>query len=252
MNYSEHSGENPSPCGSAPRYYALVPAAGSGTRSGAEMPKQYLPLGGAPLLFQTLLSLCAAPQIECVWVVLAPDDDYWEERDEHWKRLAPKLKPLYCGGATRAQSVRNGLEAVAEAGMPVRDEDWMLVHDAARPCLDSRTLERLLTTVGDDPVGGLLAVPLADTLKRGSEAQSGEAPRVEATLPRERLWQAQTPQMFRFGILRAALERAPEVSDEAGAVEACGYAPLLVTGSPSNLKVTWPGDLELAELLLKP
>ncbi len=234
----------------APRYYALIPAAGSGARFGAEMPKQYLLLAGVPLLFHTLAALCGAPEIERVWVVLAADDPYWDQCYRggcDWRLLGPKLETLHCGGATRAQSVKNGLAAAATA---VRDEDWMLVHDAARPCLTSEMLERLFATVGDDPVGGLLAVPLADTLKRGGETPADGAPRVEATLPRAHLWQAQTPQMFRYGTLRAALERHPEVTDEAGAIEACGLSPLLVMGGLANLKVTYPGDLTRAECLL--
>lgn len=238
-----------------PRYHALVPAAGSGSRYGAELPKQYLPLAGRPLLQHTLYALCAFPRIERVWVVLSPEDAHWAQYD--WRGLdgqGGRLETLFCGGASRAESVRNGLRALS---LSAADDDWVLVHDAARPCLSAAMLERLIDTVADDPVGGLLAVPVADTLKRGAPVAPGAshgpdgAARVMATVPREGLWQAQTPQMFRYAALRDALAAHPEVTDEAGAIEAAGGMPLLVPADATNLKVTYPADLPLAELILR-
>ncbi len=223
------------------RYFAIVPAAGSGSRFGAEKPKQYLDLLGRPLIFHTLAALTAHPLIERVWVVLAPDDPYWPRAD--WQALGPKLETLRCGGATRADSVRNGLRA---ASMVAADDDWILVHDAARPCLTATLLDRLIEQLADDPVGGLLAVPVADTLKRADAGQ-----RVAATVARDQLWQAQTPQMFRYGQLQSALENNAAVTDEAGAIEAAGLAPRLVAGDMTNLKVTYPADLALAALILR-
>jgi len=224
-----------------PSYYAIVPAAGSGSRFGAEMPKQYLPLAGRPLIHHTLAALCRCARIDRVWVVLSPDDEWW--RQYEWTSLGPKLETVFCGGATRAQSVVNGLLAAATAAA---DEDWVLVHDAARPCLSQAMLTALCDELADDPVGGILAVPVADTLKRADAAQ-----RVAATELRDGLWQAQTPQMFRYGLLSAALASQPGVTDEAGAIEAAGYRPKLVRGEASNLKVTYPADLRLAELILQ-
>lgn len=223
-----------------PRYFAIVPAAGSGSRFGAEQPKQYLPLAGRPLIHHTLQALCRSPHIERVLVVLAPDDVHWRGYD--WRDLGPKLETVYAGGATRAESVLAGLRAAETA---VADDDWVLVHDAARPCLSQAMLESLIGELADDPVGGLLAVPVADTLKRSD----GED-RVTATEPRDGLWQAQTPQMFRYAPLLAALAAGHAVTDEAGAIEAFGLRPKLVRSDTTNLKVTFPADLSLAELIL--
>ena len=223
-----------------PRYFAIVPAAGTGARFGAELPKQYLPLAGRPLIHHTLQALCRAPQIERVLVVLAPDDAHWRGYD--WRDIGPKLETVYAGGATRAESVLAGLRAAATAAA---DDDWVLVHDAARPCLSQSMLESLVEALADDPVGGLLAVPVADTLKR-ADAES----RVAATEPRDGLWQAQTPQMFRYAALRSALESCRVATDEAGAMEAAGFKPKLVKSDTTNLKVTFPADLSLAELIL--
>jgi 2-C-methyl-D-erythritol 4-phosphate cytidylyltransferase len=224
-----------------PRHYAIVPAAGSGSRFGAEKPKQYLDLLGRPLIFHTLAALTACPDIERVWVVLAPDDPWWPRYD--WSELGAKLETVRCGGATRAESVGNGLQAAA---MVAADDDWVLVHDAARPCLSAAMLEALFAELADDPVGGLLAVPVADTLKRADGEQ-----RVAATEPRDGLWQAQTPQMFRYGRLQKALENETAVTDEAGAIETLGLRPKLVRGDTTNLKVTYPADLALAAMILR-
>jgi 2-C-methyl-D-erythritol 4-phosphate cytidylyltransferase len=224
-----------------PRHYAIVPAAGSGSRFGGEKPKQYLDLLGRPLIYHTLAALTACPDIERVWVVLAPDDPWWPQYD--WSGLGAKLETVRCGGATRAESVANGLQAAA---MVAADDDWILVHDAARPCLSAAMLERLFTELADDPVGGILAVPVADTVKRADAEQ-----RVAATEPRDALWQAQTPQMFRYGQLQKSLENEISVTDEAGAIEAAGLKPKLVRGDSTNLKVTWPADLALAAMILR-
>ncbi|UCV16800.1 2-C-methyl-D-erythritol 4-phosphate cytidylyltransferase [Quatrionicoccus australiensis] len=224
-----------------PRYFAIVPAAGSGSRFGAEKPKQYLSLLGRPLIHHTLAALVACPEIERVWVVLSPDDAEWSRHD--WSDLGAKLETVRCGGATRADSVGNGLRAAA---MVATDDDWVLVHDAARPCLSADMLAALLRELADDPVGGILAVPVADTLKRADAEQ-----RVAATEPRDGLWQAQTPQMFRYGRLAEALENCRAVTDEAGAIEAMGHKPKLVKGDSTNLKVTFPADLALAAMILR-
>jgi 2-C-methyl-D-erythritol 4-phosphate cytidylyltransferase len=225
------------------RYFALVPAAGSGSRFGSSIPKQYLPLAGRPLLHHTLRRLAAEPRIEQVFVVLAPSDADFRTID--WSGLAARIQPLYCGGDTRAASVYNGLVAARDA---IGGDDWVLVHDAARPCLSAEALGRLIGEVGDDAAGGLLAVPVADTLKRAD----GDT-RVETTERREGLWQAQTPQMFRYGALVEALGRsgAATVTDEASAVERLGLKPRLVLGDVRNFKITYAQDLELAEVILR-
>ena len=218
----------------------MVPAAGTGTRMGGDQPKQYHLLAGRPMIRHALEALCASPRIQRVFVVLAEGDESWERFD--WTELGVKLSVLRCGGATRADSVLNGLDAISAALKP---DDWVLVHDAARPCLSRGQLDALVEHVGEDKTGGILAVPVADTLKR-----SGADGRIEATVPREHLWQAQTPQMFRYGLLREALSRSRAVTDEASAVEALGYRPLLVASDTSNLKVTYPADMALAENIL--
>jgi 2-C-methyl-D-erythritol 4-phosphate cytidylyltransferase len=220
-------------------FHALVPAAGFGARMGHELPKQYLDLAGRPMIWHALSTLCASPQIKTVFVVLAADDEYFARYD--WSHCGEKLVPLYCGGATRAESVTNGLLA-----SELEPDDWVLVHDAARPCLTQHQLTRMIAELRDDAVGGILAVPVADTLKRADAQQ-----RIAHTEPREGLWQAQTPQMFRAGLLAEALARCVNVTDEASAIEALGLQPKLVASDSSNFKVTYPQDIELAELLLK-
>jgi 2-C-methyl-D-erythritol 4-phosphate cytidylyltransferase len=224
------------------RFVALVPAAGIGSRFGGETPKQYLPLRGRPLLWHALRALAAHRAIARVLVVLHPDDRQFAALS--WAGCGDKLLALYAGGATRAHSVLGGLTA---PDAQLQDDDWVLVHDAARPCLDSALLDRLIGALRDDAVGGLLAIPVADTLKREDAEQ-----RIAATEPRAGLWRAQTPQMFRAGLLRRALQSADlaRVTDEASAVETLGVRPRLVIGSDLNLKVTYPEDLRLAELIL--
>ena len=223
------------------RYFGLVPAAGSGSRFGAGGLKQYSPLAGKPMLHHSIERLLAAPEVEVVFVVLAPGDTDFRRHD--WSAFGERLAPLYCGGASRRDSVLNGLVAAASAVDP---NDWILVHDAARPCLGMAELRRLMDEAGQEEVGGILAIPVADTLKRADEEH-----RIVATEPRDGLWRAQTPQMFRHGMLLRALREAEHVADDASAVEALGYKPKLVEGSTRNLKVTFPADLDIAERLLR-
>jgi 2-C-methyl-D-erythritol 4-phosphate cytidylyltransferase len=208
---------------------------------GGELPKQYLSLLGKPLIHHTLAALCAIPAIERVFVVLSPDDSEWARHD--WTALAPRLMPLFSGGPTRADSVLGGLRAIENE---VAATDWILVHDAARPCVAGWLVEKLIHDLTHDEVGGLLAVPVADTLKRADEHH-----RVVCTVVRDGLWQAQTPQMFRYTRLRHALESARNVTDESAAIEAAGFHPRLIEGDASNLKVTHPFDLLLAEWILR-
>ena len=225
----------------AARCVGLIPAAGQGARLGGETPKQYLELAGRPMLAHAAAALLAHPAIDLAFVVLAPDDERWATHD--WSAFGDRLAPLWCGGASRRDSVLNGLIAMANVVDP---ENWVLVHDAARPCLGRDDLGRLIEAVRDDEVGGILAIPLGDTLKRADGAE-----RIVATEPREALWLAQTPQMFRHGTLLRAIGRAGHVTDEASAVEALGLRPRLVPGSLRNLKVTFPGDAVTAEQLLR-
>ncbi|MCE2945525.1 MAG: 2-C-methyl-D-erythritol 4-phosphate cytidylyltransferase [Betaproteobacteria bacterium] len=220
----------------------------------APLPKQYLLLAGQPMLIHTLEALLAEPRLSSVSVVLAADDEDFTASGcaSRLQRHDTRVRVLRCGGDTRAASVRNGLRVLAGA---FDADDWVLVHDAARPCLPPAALARLIDTLLDDPVGGLLAMPVADTLKR---ADAGG--RAEATPSREGLWAAQTPQMFRLGRLLRALDAAVEAAgrpggtpatDEAQAIEAAGARPRLVLGDPRNLKVTWPADVALAEGFLQ-
>ncbi len=220
---------------SNPRLHALLPCAGTGSRAGTAGPKQYEPLAGRPLVQHTLAALAAVPRLSTVLVVVAPEDA--ELRD------GPGWTVARCGGATRAATVGNGLAELLRRGAD--PDDWVLVHDAARCLLTPALVDRLVDACLPDAVGGLLAQPLADTLK--DEAGG----RVAATVPRSGKWLAQTPQMFRIGLLQRALARCGDaVTDEASAVEALGLAPLLVPGSATNFKVTWPEDFALAEAVL--
>lgn len=220
------------------KFHALIPAAGFGSRMESQLPKQYLPLLGRPILHWALEVFLNSDRIHSVVLVLSPEDDFWAKNAlQH-----PKLTVLKCGGETRAESVLNGLNSSES----ILDADWVLVHDAARPGMTTDLLNHLLNELAEDSVGGLLAIPVADTLKRANT--SG---RVAATEPRENLWRAQTPQMFRYGLLKEALVRASEApTDEAQAVEALGYKPKLVTGQLRNMKVTYPQDLALLEAII--
>jgi len=207
-------------------------------RLGGERPKQYLRLVGRPMLWHSLRAVCVPP-VEAAYVVLAPDDKAFASED--WSAFGNRVSALYCGGATRHESVRNGLAAAQ-----LQRDDWVLVHDAARPCLPEEDLQLLVRECRDDMVGGLLALPAADTVKRADGDQ-----RVAATEDRSRIWLAQTPQMFRAGLLGEALARAAgPVTDEAAAIEAMGLKPRLVAGSRRNIKVTFPEDVAIAEAIL--
>ena len=225
------------------RYLAIIPASGTGSRMGGTLPKQYLAVGDRPLLYHAIARLCTHPAIDRVCVILASDDRRFETYD--WKPFAAKLEPLFVGGDSRAATVLNALERIS---CRANADDWILVHDAARPCLSARMLDRLIDEVGDDRSGGLLAVPVADTLKRAND--DGRSIRTES---RTGLWQAQTPQMFRYDLLLRALRACDlaQATDEAAAVEALGLKPKLVQSDAINFKVTHAHDLALAELIVK-
>lgn len=227
------------------KFLALIPAAGSGSRMGNELPKQYLPLDNHPMIYHAINTLWHNPLITQIIVVLAPDDTVWFKYD--WAHFSKKLIILNCGGVTRAESVLNGLLAVKQLNL-VNSNDWILVHDAARPCLSMHQLEHLINELAEDEVGGLLAIPVADTLKLGNAKH-----RIIQTQPRENLWQAQTPQMFRYAMLVKALNNIAHanITDDASAIEALGLHPKLVLSDVRNLKVTYPHDLVLAELILQ-
>ena len=227
-----------------PNFHALIPAAGSGLRAGDAMPKQYRPLNGKPMLWHALQPFLRHARIARIHLVLNPNDEGFAKFD--WREFDAKLDVLRCGGDSRAHSVLNGLR---EIGARCSPDDRILVHDAARPCLAVSDIDRLIAEVGDAEAGGLLAEPVSDTLKRADA--SG---RILRTEPREQLWRAQTPQMFRHDVLLRALTRSASldgITDEASAVEQLGLQPLLVKAGATNLKVTYPEDFGLAEILLK-
>jgi 2-C-methyl-D-erythritol 4-phosphate cytidylyltransferase/2-C-methyl-D-erythritol 4-phosphate cytidylyltransferase/2-C-methyl-D-erythritol 2,4-cyclodiphosphate synthase len=232
----------------APRFHALIPCAGTGSRAGTAQPKQYQAIAGQPLVMHTVQALAQVPALSSGWLILSPQDSHvwptqgWPDR---FKRLA-------CGGASRAESVFNGLQAMLAAGLHA--QDWVLVHDAARCLITPEAVSVLMVACLDDPVGGLLALPLPDTLK--AHTLDGRNARVARTVPREDKWLAQTPQMFRLGALHAALAEAvihgfKGITDESSAMERLGLLPRLVPGSAQNLKVTYPADFAFAEAVLK-
>jgi len=222
-----------------PRFHALVPSAGVGERAGTTGPKQYAALAGGTVIGHTLAALAQVTRLSGVLVVLSPQDDAFEQHVHGFSGWVAR-----CGGATRAQTVANGLDELVRRG--AAEHDWVLVHDAARCLVRPEWVNGLIDACADDAVGGLLALPLADTLK---EERDG---RVAATLDRAGKWQAQTPQMFRLGTLRDALAHAGnDVTDEASAIEAQGLAPKLVHGALENFKLTYPADFELADRLLR-
>lgn len=219
-----------------PHLHALIPCAGNGSRAGTPGPKQYEPVAGQPMVLHTLAAFAQVLRLSSVLVVVSPGD--CELTTNAMFSIAN------CGGGTRAASVFNGLTELQARGATA--EDWVLVHDAARCLVTAPLIDRLIDACLDDPVGGLLAQPLADTLKQE------EGGRASATVPRQRKWLAQTPQMFRLGLLEQALKKAgPTVTDEASAVEAMGLQPLLVPGSALNFKVTYPDDFALANAVLR-
>ncbi|HEX22235.1 MAG TPA: 2-C-methyl-D-erythritol 4-phosphate cytidylyltransferase [Chromatiales bacterium] len=226
-----------------PRCWAVIPAAGVGVRMQADRPKQYLPLLGKTVIEYTLQRLLAHSCIGGAVVAISSDDCWWPEIKIETD------KPLWVaeGGDERCHSVLNALQTLSARAA---DQDWVLVHDAARPCLRSEDIDELIHRCAAHPVGGLLAVPVKDTLKRADAVQN-----VLETVDRNRLWHAQTPQMFRLGPLRDALQQALAanalVTDEASAMERAGQAPLLVEGHADNIKITHPEDLAMADLYLK-
>ena len=219
-----------------PRYVALIPAAGIGARIGGTTPKQYLTIANQALLRYTVEAFLAASELSHTYVVVSPEDAYVDEALCGLQGVTI----LRCGGATRKASVSNGLKAIAAS---VDAHDWVLVHDAARPGVTPQLLTKLILQVGDHAVGGLLALPVVDTVKRVVQGK------VE-TIAREGMWLAQTPQMFRHAALSAALLAAVDVTDEASAIELSGQIPLLIEGHACNLKVTLPSDLVLVEFYL--
>ena len=221
------------------RYHALIVAAGTGSRFASETPKQYALLDGRPVLQHAIDRLAAGMPMHRIYVAIAPDDRWYERTI----RADEKTTPIRCGGATRAATVRNALDAIVD----VANDDWIVVHDAARPCVDRASLARLQRELADEAAGGLLAIPVVSALKRADD--SGH---VAGTLPRAGVWQAQTPQMFRYGILRDALARpgSDDAVDCAQAVEALGMRARLVPGNPNNLKISYPEDMVLAAAIL--
>ena len=227
----------------AVRYWAVIPAAGAGARMQTDLPKQYLSINGKRILEYTLEHFCTHPKIEGVIVAIADQDRYWSQ-------LAiashPRIKQT-TGGAERCHSVLNCLRVLSTLADP---DDWVLVHDAVRPCISREDIDCLIETLNEHPVGGLLALPVRDTMKR---ADSDNV--VKETVNRAGLWHALTPQMFRLATLTRALEQALAqglfVTDESQAVELTGVRPVLVQGRPENIKITHSNDLALAELFLR-
>lgn len=230
-----------------PRYFALLPAAGVGARMAADGPKQYLTVGGKPMIRHAVEAFQNCDLIAHTFVVVSETDGQADSA------LPPAdgVTVLRCGGATRMDTVLNALRALRSA---VNDNDWILVHDAARPGLTPALIARLIAGVGDNPAGGLLALPVVDTVKRGAPGGAVAGSSVSAaTVPRNGLWLAQTPQMFSYQLLLRALGSAPDanaITDDASAVEMLGLSPQLVEGHPRNLKVTLPADIRIAELYL--
>jgi 2-C-methyl-D-erythritol 4-phosphate cytidylyltransferase len=226
-----------------PNHWSIIPAAGVGKRMGAAVPKQYLPLAGRPVIDHTLERILLHPRIDGVYIALGAEDGWWPDSEyaDH-----PDLVRV-TGGEERCHSVLNALEALAQRARP---DDWVLVHDAARPCVRRADLTRLVDQLQAHPVGGLLGMPVRDTMKRTDDHGV-----IRETVARDNLWHAFTPQMFRVGMLHAALSRALAagiaVTDEAGAMEWAGHRPVMVAGSPDNLKITRPEDLALAAFYLE-
>jgi len=223
-------------------YWAVIPAAGVGTRMQAEVPKQYICINQKTILEYTLERFCSHPKIEGVVVVISGDDNVWTTLgiSSHPKIIVAE------GGAERCHSVMNGLQVLSEKA---NSNDWVLVHDAARPCIRKEDIDRLIDTLNGHNVGGLLGLPVKDTMKRADRSFI-----IQETVEREGLWHALTPQMFRLGMLIDSLGNAISkdlfVTDEAQAIELNGLKPLLVEGHSDNMKITRNHDLALAELYL--
>lgn len=224
------------------QYHVLIPCAGNGSRMQSVAPKQYLPLNGKPILRHAIDIFEAMPIVSRIFIVIAAVDEYWSDE---LLQGCYKTLVLTCGGDTRAASVYQGLQAMMTQE---NGDDWILVHDAARPGVDAKMVQRLIDAMQPADIGGLLALPLADTLKRADSSQH-----VSATISREALWQAQTPQMFKVGMLQQALmsslDRQP--TDEAQAMEWAGHTPKLVLGDLKNLKITYPHDIAVVSALMQ-
>lgn len=226
----------------SPAYWVVVPAAGVGARMGASFPKQYLSLLNQTVIEHTLTRLLSVPSVAGVYVAIGAQDNFWNQLliASH-----PAIRRVE-GAAERAGSVLNALVALSEIAKP---DDWILVHDAARPCVKVKDIETLINQVANHPVGGILGVPVSDTLK------NVQGNSILSTTDRSNLWQAQTPQLFRLGLLRDCLQQAvaegKTITDEASALEQFGYQPLMVKGSSTNLKITYPEDLAIASFLLQ-
>jgi len=227
------------------KIWVIVPSAGSGQRMRQSIPKQYLPLNGKTVIEITLATLFSNASINKIIICCAAND-------EHWPSLAcanDERVETVIGGETRAHSVLNGLMSLQSRAS---DDDWVLVHDAARPCLTAQTLQSLIEQLSGDEVGGILAVKSNDTVKLAAKDKLSDV-QIDRTLNRDEIWYAQTPQMFRYGLLKNALQQALEsellITDEASAMEMAGYHPRLIEGERSNFKITQPEDLKMAELV---
>ena len=222
--------------------YAVVPAAGAGKRMGSATPKQYLEIAGRSVLEHTVWRLAGQALIRKVVVAISAGDEYFAAL----RPAMPAKVSTVLGGAERCHSVLAALQALANEAAA---DDWVMVHDAARPCVRSADLEHMIAILGEDPVGGILAAPVRDTLKRCNNDGT-----IRGTVDRNQLWHALTPQMFRLGMLTHALETALAagviVTDEAQAIERAGLTPRVVAGHADNLKITHPEDLSLARLIL--
>jgi len=226
--------------------WVVIPAAGVGARMLTDRPKQYLQLAGRTVLEHSVSCFAHHPRVRGIVLAVSMDDTYWPELE------LPSSVPLHCvpGGETRAESVLSALNFLVALTQNEANDSWVLVHDAARPCVRREDIDLLLASLHDDPVGGLLAVPVRDTMKR-----AGDDGLVVHTEPRMGLWHALTPQMFRLSLLHASLQRALEqgmsVTDESSAIELAGYCPRLIEGHADNIKITRPEDLALAEFYLQ-
>jgi 2-C-methyl-D-erythritol 4-phosphate cytidylyltransferase len=238
---------------SAKKCHALLPTAGAGSRLGGDLPKQFQELAGRPMLAYALEAFMQSPLVNSIWIGVSPG--FMD--NPILKSLVKGSKPIHflpTGGPTRQETVRNTLAAQLKSG--ISPDDWILVHDAARPGITPVLIEKLITAVQDSDAGGLLAVPLADTLKQADldSVIAGNMPHIVKTIPRKHLWQAQTPQMFGLKELHSALEDAirleADITDEASAMELTGVKPLLIEGATRNFKVTHSADWDLMQLLL--
>jgi 2-C-methyl-D-erythritol 4-phosphate cytidylyltransferase len=243
-----HSGNH-----SNKKCHALLPTAGTGSRLGGELPKQFQQLAGKPMASHALEAFELSPQIQSIWIGVSPGFIY-NPILRTIAKTGSSVHVVPTGGPTRQETVRNTLAAMLKDG--ISEDDWVLVHDAARPGITPSLIDKLISSVQASNSGGILAIPLADTLKQADldSMIAGNIPHSERTIPREHLWQAQTPQMFGLKQLHDALENAirleADVTDEASAIELTGVKPLLIEGAARNFKVTHPADWELMQLLL--